>query len=191
MAVEDIYREHWTPGIGDPTIMGWVTVAAYLVTAVLALRRMREDRDDELCCWRLWLVIAAMMFLLAINKQLDLQTWLTLSLKEHAMLNGWYQDRRSYQAGFIAGLGGISVLGLATVLWFVRSRWKDFIVAAVGLAFLALFVFARASSFHNMDTLIGADIIGFRINWILELGGIALVAFGTRYRDEVVEFVDD
>ena len=27
----------WKPGIGDPTVMGWVTVAAYFVTAARLL----------------------------------------------------------------------------------------------------------------------------------------------------------
>ena len=48
----------------------------------------------------------------------------------------------------------------------------------VGVVFLCCFVAIRASSFHHVDRLLGADLGGLKINWIMELGGIALVGFG-------------
>jgi hypothetical protein len=37
----------WSPGIGDPTVAGWITVFAYLVTAYLCWRVFRRIRDRE------------------------------------------------------------------------------------------------------------------------------------------------
>jgi hypothetical protein len=37
----------WSPGIGDPTFAGWVTVAAYLIAAYLCWRVFRRLRDRE------------------------------------------------------------------------------------------------------------------------------------------------
>jgi hypothetical protein len=42
--------------------------------------------------------------------------------------------------------------------------------------FVVTFVLVRASSFHRMDELISWRILGLRMNWLLELGGIALIA---------------
>ena len=29
---------HWKPGIGDPNVMGWITLAAYVVAGALCIR---------------------------------------------------------------------------------------------------------------------------------------------------------
>ena len=67
--------DRWRPGIGDPTVLGWATVAAYgvgMVFCVLAARRSRRNVGDRVA--PLWWFLAAMMLVLGINKQLDLQT---------------------------------------------------------------------------------------------------------------------
>jgi hypothetical protein len=42
------------------------------------------------------------------------------------------------------------------------------------LGFLVTFVAVRAASFHHIDRWLGYGVV--RLNWVLELGGIALVA---------------
>jgi hypothetical protein len=89
----------WRPGIGDPTLMGWVTVAAYFITAVFCWKSARAEdlrarrnsaRSREALFW--WAVFC-FLFLLGVNKQLDLQTWFTLSAKHVALKTGWYEQR--------------------------------------------------------------------------------------------------
>jgi hypothetical protein len=65
---------HWSPGIGDPTLMGWLTVALYAVGVwqcyrVVATHNGRIPRS-ELMIW--WLMVFGFLAL-GINKQLDLQ----------------------------------------------------------------------------------------------------------------------
>ena len=36
----------WVAGIGDPSVMGWVTVAVYFATAFLCFRASRRDRKS-------------------------------------------------------------------------------------------------------------------------------------------------
>ena len=38
------------------------------------------------------------------------------------------------------------------------------------------FIIIRAASFHQIDHLLGLSIVGFKVNWLLELGGIACIA---------------
>jgi hypothetical protein len=45
----------------------------------------------------------------------------------------------------------------------------------VGLGFLMTFVAVRAASFHHVDQWLRHGVV--RLNWALELGGIALIAF--------------
>lgn len=54
------------------------------------------------------------------------------------------------------------------------DRWAG--LALVGLVVLLTFVAIRAASFHYVDALIGKRYIGVRVNHLLELGGISIIA---------------
>jgi hypothetical protein len=108
---------NWTPGIGDPTFVGWLTVVLYFATSISCWKlryKIEPDgrrRSNEDLAWRF---IAILFLALGINKQLDLQTAFTEAGRVVAHLQGWYEQRRSIQLDFI-GLGQRRVL-----LW--RSR---------------------------------------------------------------------
>ena len=171
----------WSPGIGDPTPLGWFTVAAYLVAALLCLRARRVAREERAagarhCSHMFWLVGVLGLFGLGVNKQLDLQTAFTEFGRILAREQGWYEDRRMVQLAFIAGVLTAALIGLG---WLVRVSRKDarrLRLAIVGAAGLAAFVAIRASSFHHVDILLREQLFGLRWNGWLELGGIACVA---------------
>ncbi|MDP1524150.1 MAG: hypothetical protein Q8M10_13440, partial [Methylotenera sp.] len=87
----------WHAGIGDTTLFGWITVLFYLIAVVqcgfkaISLKNHGEN-------YHFWLYLAVFLFLLCINKQLDLQSWLTQTIKDSALAHGWYEHRRSLQA---------------------------------------------------------------------------------------------
>jgi hypothetical protein len=171
----------WTPGIGDPTAMGWVTVLAYAGAAVLCALCARADRGDA-SRTRFWWVLAALLALLAINKQLDLQSWLTQFAKDLAFSQGWYERRRVVQVAFI---GVIALVGLAGQFWLYRlfrRHGREVRWAVLGLVFLSVFVVMRAASFHHVDLLLRAELAGVRINWLLELGGLGCIAAAAALR---------
>jgi hypothetical protein len=174
----------WQPGIGDPTFMGWFTVFAYLATGALCILCAKEtfripDRYQFHDYHWFWWGLALIFLLLGINKQLDLQTWFTITAKKFALTSGWYGDRRLFQALFIGWL----IFGLLAFLdWFkkyFRQMGKEFTFILYGLAFLSAFIVIRATSFHHVDQLLHVHLLGFKINWILELGGISSIAFGS------------
>lgn len=177
----------WRPGIGDPTVLGWVTVVAYLVAAVgCGLAAWREPMPDgtrrgRARPSRFWLVLAGLMLALGINKQLDLQSLLTQIGRDLALAWGLYSERRELQLGFIALVVLVCVGAVAALFWSARRtlarRWP----AIAGMIFILGFVMVRAASFHHVDAFLGARLGGFKWNWILELGGIAVVA-GAAFR---------
>lgn len=170
-AVED---GRWAPGLGDPTAMGWATVAAYLAASLLCLLWAKPSGSGRF----LPVAFAGAMALLAVNKQLDLQSLLTEIARDAAKAQGWYEDRQTYQAIFIGVIGSGAALGFAALLWMLRRRWKETALASAGFACLLAFVVVRAASFHHVDQGLGETWVGLRFNWILELGGIALVVAG-------------
>jgi hypothetical protein len=172
MEMDLLLRIKWRPEIGDPTFMGWFTVGAYLVAALLAWRAAKVEPNGR----RLWLGVAVLMALLCINKQFDLQSLLTDIGREIARYGGWYGERRKVQKLFVLGvIAGSGLFGC----WFAW-RFRVFLLGhkllSFGLLFLLTFIVVRAISFHHVDVFLKDGIGGVRWNWILELTGILLVA---------------
>lgn len=159
--------------------MGWLTVLAYFVSCWLSFKVYRQGdqifhriKNKQKF---LWLAIAVATLCLGINKQLDLQTFFTASSKYIFIELGIYNNRRSFQELFIVivAMGSLVIcVGLFIEFYkVIANHW----LAIGGLVFLLAFVVIRASSFHNVDMLLGARVIGLKLNWILELSGIALI----------------
>lgn len=176
---------HWTPGIGDPTLGGWFTVFAYLTAAAFctaaAVKAPRVGWQRRISDHAFWLAVAAIFLVLAINKQLDLQSLLTEIGRSVAQLQGWYSERRNYQAAFVTVMGLAGTAVLLSLLWHFRARPTPMKIALCGLAFTCTFVVVRAASFHHVDMLLGIEVLGVRWNWILELTGIGIVAVAARW----------
>ena len=82
------------------------------------------------------------------------------------------------QIDFIIAVVLVGVWLIRSVLLLAGRNLPRLGVALVGIVFLCCFVAIRASSFHHVDRLLGADLGGLKINWIMELGGIVLVGLG-------------
>lgn len=174
----------WTPGIGDPGFAGWLTVGAYFATAMLCLGPLVRVRPGTVpgAERSLWLFLALFFLALGLNKQLDLQSLFTELLRDQALADGWYQRRRAYQTGFLAVLSVIGVGAVAVAAYRFRSSHPAVKLAVVGLLFIVTFIGLRAASFHHADRFLGFSPGGLRMNWLLELGGIASVAGSALWR---------
>src|SRR2546421_12761008 len=170
-------EDHWQAGIGDPTVMGWVTVVAYFTAAFLCwsatlASKRNHRRSDTL----FWLLFTCFLLVLGVNKQLDLQTWFTLFGNHLAQEEGWYGKRRAVQAAFILC---ITVVGMSALLLFwrlSRKRVRHYGLGLAGGVFLGCFIVVRAASFHYVDQMLGLTFNNVTVNCMLELGGISCVA---------------
>jgi hypothetical protein len=164
---------NWRPGIGDPTIGGWLTVALYLIAAAFSWRAsMRETAQSER---RIWRFVAIVFVGLGINKQLDLQSAFTELGRIAAVNNGWYDRRHDVQVSFIKFVAALCAAMAIGLLICSRSVSSSCRIAILGTVIVAGFVLVRASSFHRVDILINNTGLGIRWNWILEMGGILFV----------------
>lgn len=180
----------WSPEIGDPSLLGWLTVIAYFLASALCLRAARGEPDSASA----WRAIAVALAVLGVNKQLDLQSLITVVGRELARTEGWYDRRRQVQYLFVLVIG-VLALGLSTaILVRLRGRSRQIQAASAGFALLAAFVCIRAASFHHVDRFLKSAMLGVRFNWILELAGIgiiALAALGASKRAPLVRDVAD
>lgn len=168
----------WSPGLGDNNAMGWLTVAVYLLAAASSARMARAPGGTGACSRRermFWWISAGVMLFLAVNKQLDLQSLVTMVGRCHAQLAGWYDMRRTVQLVFILAIGGAGGLALALLALLLRGILGRVWPAFLGLGFVCIFVVIRAASFHHVDGLLGSWVLGLKINWLLELPGPLLV----------------
>jgi hypothetical protein len=176
----------WHIGIGDPTVVGWVTVVAYAVAAWFAwqarnrcLRVAQKPGKDPIVArnlirmsW-LWFTYTVILVFFGINKQLDLQTWFTEIARDWSKQQGWYNDRRRYQALFIGLIGVAGTVGLVVGIRLYKPVLRHVWMALLGMALLGTFVIIRAASFHYVDILLNAAPVS--LNATLELGSLVVL----------------
>ena len=176
----------WSPGIGDPTLMGWLTVCCYMLAAWLCYRVTLVDygRPEAQAAgerW-LWYALASGLFLLGINKQLDLQSAMTEMGRMVAVYQGWYETRREIQAWFIAMIGSLALVISFLLLMITRNMPVSTRLTTLGCLLLLAFVLIRAASFHHFDLLINHVEAGVRMNWLFEIGSILIISLGALWR---------
>ncbi len=157
----------------DPTTWAWIIVVAYGCGALLTVTVGRSAATPRERYF--WYLSAAVLVLLGLNKQLDLQLLLTDEARNLAKAGGWYEQRRTVQGVFLLVLG-FGAAGVAVLLaWWLRRSAHEVKIAAAGLLLLTGFVLLRAAAFHHIDAWVTVDIAGLRSGWWLELAGIALI----------------
>lgn len=178
------HRIRWRLGFNDPTIAGWLAVAGYALTAVLAWRAGARARRAGLAFdRRFWWLACAALVLLGANKQLDLQVLVTDIGRWWAVESGWYRERRTFQKAFMLAGAAAAALALAGGFLATRGRAGAIRLALLGLAIAGGYILIRAASFHHTDVLMRTDTLGGRWSWFMELAGIAITAIAAwRYR---------
>lgn len=178
--IQRLMQIHWMPGIGDPTLMGWVTVAAYFTAFFFSVAcAMLADNGNSMekatIHRRLWCFIALTLLGLGINKQLDFQTLITEVGRVLAKRQGWYEHRKTVQVLFIAAVACGCIYSLLFIWHTVENVWKKNRLALVGMVFLVSFILIRATSSHGVDKMLGLNLSGIKMNCLFELGGIAFI----------------
>lgn len=174
----------WRPVIGDPSIMGWVTVFLYAVAAAYCVRigflrgaDFKKQVKRQLVLWR---VLALVVSFLCVNKQLDLQTLLTEMARYYSRQYDLYEMRRQFQVMFIAGLLLFGIFALTLLFVMYRAVLRDNLLVIMGATFLMVYVLVRAASFHHVDRLIGSSVLGIKLNWVFEIFGLILIIINAK-----------
>jgi len=180
--VEAIVEDgQWRPGIGDPSVMGWVTVGAYVLGTALcawsaARAATRRPHDPAAFGYvYFWAGLAVLLLLLGVNKQLDLQTWLWLAGRRLAHEQGWYESRRTVQIVFVVAVAFAGLLLAGLFCWLSRKALRHHFLALAGALVVTSFVVIRAASFHHVDAMLGWRVADVKMNCLLELPGILCV----------------
>lgn len=168
----------WRPGIGDPTVLGWVTTVGYFVAAGLcvayALRAEKVSPAVRFDRHRLfWWGLAIFMLLMGFNKQLDLQILVLQVGRKMAVEQGWFSERDAVRKAIIMGFAFTGLVLTAWLGWTCRRVWRRYILAVSGMALLIIFILIRASG--NRLVILGYRPGSFSKYKVLEIGGILCV----------------
>ena len=175
-----IVNGHWRPGIGDPTLMGWLITAAYLITSMFCgICAWRTDRISPINRYEhhrlFWWSLAMIMFIMGMNKQLDLQCFFIAVVKKMALAQGWYSRRRILQICFVAFVAVFGLILLILLGWKLKRLWRQYGLALFGILLLIGFVAVRAAPIHHLARNSSWKSVMEPINSALELTGIGLV----------------
>lgn len=161
----------WSPTIGDPTLVGWLTVFLYFLAGVSCLVVVLMNQRDR----RFWGLLSILFLFLCVNKQLDLQSALTATGRCIAQMQGWYENRKAVQIAFILVLLAVCLGSTIVALFCLRGALWRVGFALIGFGLLVGFVAIRAVGFHHFDQFIGIRLANARVNWILEISGILTI----------------
>lgn len=128
--------------------------------------------------WWWWATFAVTLAILGINKQLDLQTWFTQTLRDMAKSQGWYDNRRAIGMKVYAVFVGFGLVICGVVLYFARRGGARAWWTVAGMGVLGAFIVLRAASFHHVDKLLGWRVSGFGVNFVMECIGLVMISFG-------------
>jgi hypothetical protein len=172
-----VVNGHWRPEIGDPTIIGWLTTVLYLTSAGLCGIYAWHSNKIFINHIRnhliFWWTLTVVMLLMAINKQLDLQSLLILVVKKAAVNQGWYSQRHTVKIYFVTSISICSFFLITCLIWTYRHVLRHYGLILCGITLLLTFIVIRAGS-HNVK-IFGWEPKKIRIHNILEIGGITCI----------------
>ena len=176
----------------------WIPASMYLFSALLcllaglAVRNVRNRRASSSLVLaeirtaespvargpgpRFWWFMAAFLILFGIEREFDLLSMLTDYGRGTAKVQAWYGSRRTYQGAFILVIALLGSVVCAGLIWMFRRAGIHHHLAIGAFFSLSVFIAIRATSLHQVDSILGKQMIGLKLNWILELSGIIALA---------------
>jgi len=179
--------ERWPLDFGDPSILGWACVAAYLAAAWACFYAWRKSRNEATPPARaLWFGLGVGLVAFLINKQLDFQLLLIDAGRKLASAEGWYGNRRVVLGVFLGLLG---LVGFAAAVFTLRKARPvgPARVALAGFTCLVLVLLLRAAPWQPIRALLGgqlfnenAGLFEVHLSELFELALLMVVALAAR-----------
>ncbi len=133
---------------------------------------------------RVWLWLAIVVGVAALQALTGVLSGLTDALRIEAKSDGWYSERRPFQAAVIAVvlLGSFGAL-LGALIW-IRPAWRRYALAIVAVVYNLSFTVIQAISLHQVDGLMHQQVGPLPVAaWCHTIGvGLAAAALFIWYR---------
>lgn len=165
--------------MADSLDANWIRVTGYLVIAGLSVAMaVWERRRRDRAAWLLpsfWWLTAGLMVAMAVGRLVDVGDIVADLGRERARESGWYDERRTYQAIVVGGLGAVWCLVVLIALWRVPARRRRYLPMALVVFTLLCFGAVRVVSLHQVDAVLHRrEVAGVRIGAVVELALLLL-----------------
>jgi hypothetical protein len=162
------------------TLTRLLICSGYLFNAIvwcLLISRSKDViLDDQIILSRmLWLSIAIVFILMAINSIFNIDIRLTEAFRKIAKTKGWYDQRYPIQLFFVAGITAIGIIFSILIVPKITDGMSYHRLILLMVVFLAAFIILRAISCHPVDQILNRQIGRYRIGSILESGCISFI----------------
>jgi small basic protein len=157
----------------------WLRVASFaavaIVAAVAGVRERRHVKAHPNLWPTFWFVTAFLFLAMAVARVGDFGELATRLGREQAITQGWYGDRRKYQAVVVGAVAGIWFVMVAVALWRVPERRRRYLPMAIVTLTLMCYAGVRSVSLHQIDSLLyRRDIAGARVVAVVDFIGVAV-----------------
>jgi hypothetical protein len=161
----------WSIGLGDRSTLGWITVVVYFQAAVCTGVAARKAGPG----WRYWIAMTPILVFLGVFKLFDLPGLFTDAFRSGFMQSQQGEFHGTIQRNISAAMLLAGVAGIAVIFYFSRRLLWKIRIAMAGVIYLIAFMVIRAISLHMIDHVLEIQVLGVKMNHVLELGGLALV----------------
>jgi hypothetical protein len=172
----------------DSTFLGWLATGMYVAATVLcacaiepppaaaSAQVSRAPHSVSRGVRAFWLLLTIALGLLAINKQLDLQTALTDLLRGDAERGGWYSHRRKWQIIFVMAAALLAGGAAWTAVRLLGRQWRSHRLVLAGIAALAAYLMLRVVDIERVGEMTGLPLSAHRLRDALEWAGLLMIA---------------
>lgn len=168
----------WRQAVFQLTWPHGLVAGAYGVVAWLCFMNARLTKETLGKC-SIWCLAVTLLCFLGANVLLQGDVFVTHVIRTLARLQGWYEQRRELQYVLISVVAlSVLVLGNKTCQRYELYAQSDIGMVSAGLVALVLLLAVRTVSAHGIDAVINTRFAGVSIGRLLELLGMACVAFG-------------
>lgn len=168
----------WLARAGDAYLSSFFNSVLYAVCLLAyawrwkTLRRLQAPVTEQV----FWFMIILILFVLGVNKQLDLQVLLVEIGRPIARESGWYESRRIVQGLFTLWIAGMAGTFAVWMIFLIRRHWRQYITALLGLLVLFIYVIVEtASQSHIGWNFTAHEKWGVRLTDLVEMTGILLI----------------
>lgn len=170
----------WHATIGNPAVLRWFTMLVYLVAVWRCIAKSKNSKSYG-GNYQFWLYLAAFLFLLGINKQLDLKSWFTEIIHHKAATYSWYEYRQSVLIGLVGLICFGVLLAMISFRLYLANSWRNHKITWFGIIPLLIFVVMQTGYPIYIDFFIFQRMYVLNIHLILEISALLLIILGTYF----------
>jgi hypothetical protein len=99
---------------------------------------------------------------------LNINVYLTETIRMLAKSQGWYEDRHIIQVIFVSGVFIFAIIFFMLMEQKFNAIWRSYSMAFYGIIFLISFIIIKNTSYHPIDQFLNRELRGVKLAGVIE-----------------------